>query len=212
MNDHVLKRGLSNVYVAKLISDTEEKLEYGTPIHLMPAGEMSRTTENEKTNVYFDNVVFYQSGSEGATEISVTGAALRAAFEADILGKYVDPETGAVLDTGEYVENYYAMCGETDNTDGTHEYFWMLKGTFAIPEHEDKTVDDSTDTNGQTMVFSAIQTQHKFNVNGELKPMKRVVIDTGTSEILADQKWTAQVVTPENLATIVQKKTTTTGG
>lgn len=207
MSDHVLKRGLSNVYIAELISDTEEKIEYGTPRHLMPAGEMSRTTENEKTNVYFDNVVFYQSGSEGATEISITGAGLRAAFEADILGKYVDPETGAVLDTGEYVEKYYAICGETDNTDGTHEHFWMLKGSFALPEHEDKTVDDSTDTNGQTMVFSAIQTKHKFTIGNEKKPMKRVVIDTGTTEILAEQKWTAQVVTPENLATVVKKKT-----
>lgn len=206
-DNHVLKRGLSNVFIAELLSDTEEELTYGNPKHLMPAGEMSRSTENDKTNVYFDNVVFYQSGSEGATEISITGAALRAAYEAEVLGKYVDPETGAVLDTGEYTEKYYALCGETDNTDGTHEYFWMLKGSFALPEHEDKTVDDSTDTNGQTMVYSAIQTKHKFDVNGKQKPMKRVVIDTGTSEIIEDQNWTAQVVTPENLATIVKKKT-----
>lgn len=206
MGDHVLKRGLSNVFIAELIFDTEEELKYGTPRHLMPAGEMSRTVENDKTNVYFDNVVFYQSGSEGATEISVTGAALRAGYLAEVLGKYVDPATGAVLDTGEYVEKYYALCGETDNTDGTHEYFWMLKGTFAPPEHEDKTKDDSTDTNGMTMVFSAIQTAHKFEINGEKKPMKRVVIDTGTSEILANQDWTKQVVTPENLATVVKKK------
>lgn len=207
MSDHVLKRGLSNVYIAELISDTEEKIEYGTPFHLMPAGEMSRNTENEKTNVYFDNVVFYQSGSEGATEISITGAGLRAAFEARVLGKYVDPETGAVLDTGEYTEKYYAISGETDNTDGTHEHFWMMKGTFAPPEHENKTKDDTTDVNGSTMVFSAIQTKHKFDVGNEKKPMKRVVIDTGTTEILDNQKWTAQVVTPENLSTIVKKKT-----
>ena len=35
--------------------------------------------------------------------------------------------------------------------------------------------------------------------------MKRVVIDTETSTIKDDQEWTAQVVTPENLSTIVQK-------
>lgn len=203
---HTLKRGLSNVYAAEIISDTAEKIEYGTPFHLIPAGEMSRATENEKTNVYFDNVVFYASGAEGATEISITGAALRPDAVANLNAKHVDATTGAVLDTGEYREKYFALCGETDNTDGTKEYFWMQKGTFAIPEQEDKTQDDTTDTNGMTLVYSAVQTQHRYEVDGELKPMKKIVIDTETSELVEGASWTAQVVTPENLATIVKKK------
>lgn len=39
--------------------------------------------------------------------------------------------------------------------------------------------------------------------------MKRVVIDTNTTILKASQDWTAQVVTPENIATVVEKKTTT---
>lgn len=206
---HTLKRGLSNVYAAEVISDTAEKIEYGTPFHLIPAGEMSRSTENESTPVYFDNVVFYTSGAEGATEISITGAALRPADIAKLNAKHVDETTGAVLDTGEYKEKYFAICGETKNTDGTKELFWMQKGTFAIPEQEDKTEDDSTDTNGMTLVYSAVQTQHRYEIDGELKPMKRVVIDTETSELVEGASWTEQVVTPENLATIVRKKTAT---
>lgn len=206
----VLKRGLSNVFVAKVLVDTDEKFETGTPYHLIPAGEMSRTVESESTPVYFDNVVFYQSGSEGPTEVSITGAALRPNDVANLLGKHIDEATGAVLDTGEYTEEYYAVGGETDNTDGTKEHFWFMKGTFAAPEQEDKTVDDSTDTNGMTLVYSAIQTQHKFDVGGKKKPMKRVVIDTETSEIIEAQDWTKQVVTPDNLATVVKKKTAAT--
>ena len=208
----ILKRGLSNVFAAEILNDdnTEDGgYKAGTPFHLIPAGEMSRTVENEKTNVYFDNVVFYQSGMEGATEITVSGAALRPADVAKLLGKHVDEATGAVLDTGEYTEKYYAIGGETENSDGTKEYFWFLKGTFAAPEQNDKTKDDSTDTNGMELVFSAIQTQHLFDVGGKNKPMKRVVIDTETTELAADQEWTKQVVTPENIATVVKKKTAT---
>ena len=58
-----------------------------------------------------------------------------------------------------------------------------------------------------TLTFSAVKTKHLFNVNGEDKPMKKVVIDTATTELKTEQDWTAQVVTPENLSTIVQKVT-----
>lgn len=202
-----LKRGLSNVFAAEIMTDNAETYEAGTPFHLIPAGEMSRTVENDKTMQYFDNVVFYTSGAEGATEISVTGAALRPADVAKLLGKVIDETTGAVLDTGEFKEKYWAIGGETENTDGTKEMFWFLKGTFAAPEQTDKTKDDTTDTNGMTLVFSAVQTQHLFDVSGEKKPMKRVVIDTETTELTADASWTAQVVTPENIGTVCQKVT-----
>lgn len=206
----VLKRGLSNVFAAKVLTDTREKFETDTPFHLIPAGEMSRTVDSEKTNVYFDNVVFYASGKEGATDVTVTGAALRPADVAKLLGKPVDEATGAVLDTGEYTEEYWALGGETDNSDGTKEYFWFLKGTFAAPEENDKTKDDTTDTNGMELVYSAVQTQHLFKVNNQDKPMKRVVIDTETSELIEDVKWTDEVVTPDNLAQVARKKTAVT--
>lgn len=211
MNEFTLKRGLSNVFAAEIEQDenVEGGYKFGTPFHLIPAGEMSRTASSEKTPVYFDNAVFYQSGSETATEVSITGAALRPADLARLNAKHVDKETGAVLDTGEYKEKYFALGGETKNTDGTKELFWFMKGTFAIPEQTDKTEDDSTDTNGMTLVFSAIQTKHLFDVDGEKKPMKRVVIDTKTTKLKADQEWTKQVVTPDNLSTIVEKIATT---
>lgn len=211
MSDFTLKRGLSNVFAAEVTKDENADGGYvvGTPFHLIPAGEMTRNASSDKASVYYDNAVFYESGTESATDVSITGAALRPADVARLTGKYVDQETGAVLDTGEYKEKYFAVGGETENIDGTKEYFWFLKGTFAIPEQADKTKDDSTDTNGMTLNFSAIRTKHQFTVGEEKKGMKRVVIDTKTTKLKADQEWTKQVVTPENLAEIVEKITTT---
>ena len=206
----VLKRGLKNIFAAEVTKDDNEETGgyvADTPFHLIPAGEMTRNAENEKADTYFDNTVFATIGKEGATEVSITGAALRAAALAKLNNKYVDSTTGAVLDTGEYKPKYFALGGEADSHDGTKEFFWFLKGTFSIPEQADKTEDDSTDTNGMTLTFSAVKTKHLFNVNGEDKPMKKVVIDTATTELKTEQDWTAQVVTPDNLSTIVQKVT-----
>ena len=203
MGTFTLKRGLSNVFAAEVITDTKEKFEVGTPFHLIPAGEMTRTVDSEKVDIYFDNTVFDTTGKEAATEISVTGAALRAPDIANLLGKTVDPTTGAVIDDGEYHTKYFAVGGESKNKDGTKELFWFMKGTFAAPEQTDKTEDDSTDTNGTSLTYSAIKTTHEFSG----KRVKHITIDTETTKLKADQEWTKQVVTPENLADIVEKVT-----
>lgn len=207
MGTFTLKRGLSNVFAAEVLVDTKEEFKTGTPFHLIPAGEMTRTVDAEKVDIYFDNTVFDTTGKEAATEISVTGAALRAPDIANLLGKTVDPTTGAVIDDGEFHTKYFAVGGESKNKDGTKELFWFMKGTFSAPEQTDKTEDDSTDTNGTTLTYSAIKTTHEFNS----KRVKHITIDTETTELLADQEWTKQVVTPENISTICKKKTATAG-
>lgn len=206
----ILKRGLTNIFAAEVTNDDNSETggyTTGTPFHLIPAGEMTRTADSEKVDTYFDNTVFASIGKEGATEISITGAALRAADLAALNNKYVDTSTGAVFDTGEYKPKYFALGGEADSHDGTKEYFWFMKGTFSIPEQTDKTEDDSTDSNGMTLTYSAVKTTHLFTVNGESKPMKRLVIDTSDTELKADASWTAQVVTPSNISSVCQKKT-----
>lgn len=199
-----LRRGLKNVFVAEVTNDDNSATGYttGTPYHLIPAGEMTRTPSSDSSNTWFDDVVFASVGTEGSTEISITGASLRADAIARLLGKDIDATTGAVVDSGEYVEKYYALGGEAEGVDGSSEFFWFLKGTFTAPEESDKTKDDSTDANGMTLTFNAIQTTHIFTLKN--KVAKRVVIDTTTSQLKIDQSWTAQVVTPDNLSTIVE--------
>lgn len=203
-----LRRGLKNVFVAEVTNDDNGTTGYttGTPFHLIPAGEMTRTPSSDSAQTWFDDVVFATVGTEGATEITVSGASLRADAVARLLGKDIDATTGAVVDSGEYTEKYWALGGEAEGVDGSSELFWFLKGTFAAPEESDKTVDDSTDANGMELTFSAIQTTHVFELKN--KVAKRVVIDTTISELKSNQSWTAQVVTPDNLSTIAQKITT----
>lgn len=204
MGKFVLKRGLSNVVIAEVLEDTAENFNVGTPEKLIPAGEMSKTVDSESTLYWFDNTVFATMGREGGTEITISGAGLRAAARAKINGKDVDEATGAVVDSGQFVEKYFALGAETMGHDGTKEYFWFMKGTFATPDENDKTTDESTDANGTELTYTAVPTTHVFASTG--KVCKRVVIDTETTVLKDEQDWTAQVVTPENLATICEKK------
>lgn len=202
-----LRRGLKDIFAAEVLTDDNGTDGYttGTPFYLIPAGEMSRQVSTDKTPVYFDDVVFYTAGKEGETEVSITGASLRQAKIAEILGKHIDSATGAMIDSGDYEEKYYALGGTTENVDGTEEKFWFAKGTFSLPSRSDKTKDDSTDTNGDELTYTAVRTTHKFSYGGETKPIKKVVIDTLISKVKANKNWTDQVITPDNVEEIVEK-------
>lgn len=206
-----LRRGLKNVYAAEVTNDDNTATGYttGTPFHLIPAGTMTRTPSADSSNTWFDDVVFSTVGTEGATEISIEGASLRADAVARLLGKDIDPTTGAVIDSGEYVEKYWAIGGEAEGIDGSSEFFWFLKGTFTAPEESDRTKDDGTDANGMTLTFNAIQTTHVFEGTG--KVCKRVVIDNTVTQMQDGENWTGQVVTPDNLASICEALVAATG-
>lgn len=200
-----LKRGLDSIFVAEVTADTEEEFTTGTPFKLIPAGEMSTTVDKDAANYWFDNGVFAIVGREGSSELSITGAGMRPADIAKITGKDVDPETGAVLDDGAYIEKYWALGARKKNIDGTYEYFWFMKGSFALPDDEAKTEGEDTDATGTELTYTAIQTTHKFAKTG--KVCKRVVIDTETTELTGEADWFTQVVTPDNIGTVAQKVT-----
>lgn len=200
-----LKRGLDSIYVAEVLEDTVEKFTTGDPFHLIPAGEMSTTVDKDAANYWFDNGVFAIVGREGASELGITGAGMRANDIAKITGKDIDAETGAVVDAGAYVEKYWALGARKKNIDGTHEYFWFMKGSFAIPDDAAKTEGEDTDASGTELTYSAIQTVHKFAKTGKI--CKRVIIDEETTKINDEADWFAQVVTPDILATICTKVT-----
>jgi phi13 family phage major tail protein len=202
-----LLRGLSEIYIDEVTDTPEAYTPAGKPEQLIPAGELKITKSVDKTQVYYDNAMFAEIAKEAPSEMEIMGAAIRAAFNAWLEGKRVDSATGAIIDDGEAHEKYFAISGKKDYTDGTSEYFWFLKCTYGGAEEATKTKDDSTDAAGMSLPFTAYKTQHVFKANNS--GAKVVRIDTATTKINADASWTKQVVTPDNLSTVVEKVTTT---
>lgn len=192
-----LTRGLSNLVIAEVTADTEEAYTTGTPEKLIPAGEMSVTVDKDKAQYWFDNTVFASVGREGASEITINGAGLRAAAIAKLVGKTVDTTSGAVFDDGQYKEKYYALGGIKHNIDGTTEHFWFNKGSFAIPDESAKTEGEDTDATGTELTFTAITTIHKFTKTGKVN--KRVVLDSSAGNTTDIADWFTEVKTPDNV-------------
>lgn len=199
-----LLRGLSDIYICEINDSEEAYTPVGEPEKLIPAGELTISKTVDKGQTYFDNNLFEEVGREAPSEISIVGAAVRAAFLAWIEGKTVDAQTGAVIDDGDFHSKFFAISGKRDYTDGTSEYFWFNKCSFGGAEEAGKTADDTTDSAGMTLPFTAYKTQFVF-ANG--KGSKVVKIDTATTRLADDTSWVAQVVTPDNISTICEKVT-----
>lgn len=204
MSKFTLTRGLSNIMYAEVTADGAEAYTVGNPKQLIPAGNLSISVEASTNDTYFDNALFYRAGQEGNSTVTIDGAALRPDMIADITGKEVDAATGAIIDDGTYHEKYFALGGEIGMVDGTKVYIWYLKGTFGYPQESAKTEDASTDVGSMSLTYSAVKTIYTF---GKEKGCKRVLMDTEVSGLKADSDFFKQVVTPENVATIVEKKT-----
>lgn len=205
-----LLKGLSDIYICEINDSEEGYTPVGTPEKLIPAGEITITKSFEKAATYFDNTLYDEVGTEPATEMSIVGAAVRSAFIAWLEGKTVDSATGAVIDDGEFHNKYFAISGKKDYTDGTSDYFWFLKCSFGGAEESSTTKDDTTDSSGMTLPFTAYKTQYKFTATG--KTAKVVRIDTSTTKVKDASSWVEQVVTPDNLGTICEKITAGVGG
>ena len=200
-----LLRGLSEIYIDEITDSPEAYTPAGKPEQLIPAGELKISKSVDKTQIYYDNAMYAEIAKEAPSEMEIIGAAIRAAFNAWIEGKDVDDTTGAILDDGTAHVKFFAISGKKDYTDGTSEYFWFLKCSYGGAEEAGKTEDDSTDAAGMTLPFTAYKTQYKFNKGG--KGYKVVRIDTADTKLKADAKWTAQVVTPDNIGEYTEKVT-----
>lgn len=201
-----LLRGLSDIMICEITDSAVGYAQVGTPEQLIPAGEMTISKSFEKSQKYYDNAMYAEVGREAPSDISLVGAAVRSAFLAWMEGKEIDTTTGAIMDDGDWHNKFYAISGKKDYTDGTSEYFWFLKCSFGGAEEAAKTQDDTTDASGSTLPFTAYSTIHKWN--GKHRKVMR--IDTADTTIKSNKNWNEQVVTPDNLADIVEAATTYT--
>lgn len=201
-------RGVDNLVYAKVTADDAESYTTGAVQDLIPVAEISKSTEASSASKYYDNIPAIVINSEGADEITITGAAIPLNVLADITGKAIDAASGALID-GPGVPPYVAIGYKYGLTDGSEVVYWRLKGKFNLPEAASATEDDGTDSSGQELTYTGVNTNHKFESTG--KTAKGVVMDSRFSTF-TDSAVFAQVVTPDNLSTVgVTAKTATQG-
>lgn len=176
-------RGIDNLYVAEVLADTDSAYTCGTPIHLAPVAEVSKSTDSSSEAHYYDNKAMIVINSESADTITITMAPPELEKLATIIGKSFDATTGMLVDS-EKQNKYFALMYRTKGTDGKYRYVSRLKGQFSIPDETSATENDGTDTNNTQVTFTGIYTEHKFakgvynGASWEAAPVKGIVVDT----------------------------------
>lgn len=204
MSDIFEFRGVSDLYVAEVTQDDSLGYVTETPVHLSPVAEISKATESSSEAHYYDNKALIVVNSESADTITITMAPPALQMLAKIIGKSFDATTGMLVDS-ERKNKYFAIMYKTKGTDGKYRYVSRLKGTFNIPEEDNQTENDSTDTTNTQIEFTGIYTEYKFNKgifeNGSWSAgsAKGIVVDTRYG--LADvSNFFAQTRTPDNVS------------
>ncbi len=189
-------RGIRSLVCAEVITDDSESFECGTPFSVVGVAELSRTTETTSETHYYDNVPAIVIDSTGADEVTITGSAIPFDVLAKITGQHYDEATGMFVE-GERQSKYFAIGYITEKTDGTEIFVWRLKGKFNIPDSTHATKDDGAEANGQEIIFTGINTTHKFTAISN-KTAKAVNVDTGVNKV-AETEFFATVQTPDTV-------------
>lgn len=191
-------RGIRGLVAAELLTDTTESggLTYGTPFAVCGTSSLSKTTESDSANKYYDNVPAIIIQAVGGDEVSIEGSAIPEDVKAELMGETYDETLGMYVE-GEPVTKYYAIGYITEKTDGSEVYVWRLKGTFSYPEEEHNTKDDGTDSTGSTITFTGVNTQHKFTKTGKTAKAINVLAEKWTG---GESTFFASVQDPDTVA------------
>lgn len=189
-------RGIRGLVCAEVTTDTTEAFECGTPFAVAGVAELSRTTETTSEPHYYDNVPAIVIESTGSDEVTITASAIPLDVLAQITGQTYDAEKGMFVE-GERESKYFAIGYITEKTDGTEIFVWRMKGKFNIPDSTHATKDDGAEANGQELVFTGINTTHRFTAIGN-KTAKAVNVDTSVNPVV-ETDFFSEVQTPDTV-------------
>lgn len=193
-------RGVEGLVAAEVTVDDNETGEghgYVTGAIFAIAGvaEISKTTDSSNEAHYYDNIPAVVVSNTSSDEITISASAIPLDVLAEITGQYYDAATGSLVEGPRDVK-YFAIGYKTKKTNGDEVYVWRYKGTFNIPDQTNATENDSTDANGQEIVYTGISTTHKFTKTG--KGAKAMNVDLG-KDLANVSAFFDSVVTPDTI-------------
>lgn len=200
-------RGVEGLVAAEVLTDDDTQgYTTGDVFAIAGVAEISKTTDSSNEAHYYDNIPAVVVSNTSSDEITISASAIPFDVLAEITGQYYDQLTGSLIEGPRDVK-YFALGYITKKTNGDLVYVWRYKGTFNIPDQTNATENDSTDANGQEIVYTGISTTHKFTKTG--KGAKALNVDLGKN--LADvSTFFEEVTTPDTLTQKTARSLTVT--
>lgn len=192
-------RGTDELVCAEVLyDDNTTGYVTGAVFTLAGVSEIAKSVETASDTKYYNNGPKIVISAEGADTITISTDVIDLQTLARITGKGYDTTTGAFMD-GVADVKYYALGYKLGLTDGTSRFVWRYKGRFGIPDESSQTINAGTDSNGQSLTYTGIETVHKFTKAGNI-PQKALVVDErdGLANLT---NFFAQVTTCDTLST-----------
>lgn len=174
-------RGVEGLVAAEVLVDDGNNFTTGAVFAIAGVAEIQKASNASSDAHYYDNIPAIVIMSDGADTITISASAIPLDVLATLTGQFYDPALGAMSE-GSPAVKYFALGYKTKKTNGEEVYVWRLKGTFQNPDQTSHTENNTTDANGQELVYTGISTTHKFTKTG--KSAKALVVDVGAN--LAD--------------------------
>lgn len=203
-------KGCSHLYYAIETEAADGTLSFGTPKQLAPVKSVARDISSDNEKVYADNTV--QQDTFGATNVTRDFECTRIppANEAELLGDdtltvgdytaYLTAPDGSVRPN--IAVGYALYDGDPDSPVGL---YWAYRGKTVSISKSAQTIDDSTGSEGQTVQITQSAPKKAWTATGKRNldfKIERADTDDPFTEAFIN-KFFAQVVTPDNAATVL---------
>ena len=159
---------LSNVDIAKHITDTAESFTFETPVCITTSGQIQKTVNTSVEVKYFSNIGSVVTMSNGGDDVTIDTPVLDLDTIALLSGQGYDPTTKALI-TGNNTEVHGALLYREQLSDDSWRYVVKYNVVLSdLPEEISQTRSDGVNTNGQQLKFKCNKTVHEFHNVGHV--------------------------------------------
>lgn len=195
----VALKGVDKFYIAKVIKDDVDGIEYDVPKQLVAIQHVTREDAEESAKVYGDNKVQIVVKGEGTQTATFTTFALKPKELAELLGHEVVGD--AMVSTNRAEDVTFGIMYRLKRTDGSYTYVALAKGKFLAPSEDVETENDGTDVTMLELSVELLSSVYEFEVNGKKASYKYLQLQEEEGKDYSTTFF-AEMQTPDTLATI----------
>lgn len=174
--------GIKNVYYA-LVTETTTTAgtttTYGSPVAMPGAVSIDLSANQETTEFYADDGVYYITQNDATYEGDLTIADIPDQFKKDVFGDQEDSNNVLVETTGNPVR-YFALMFETTGDAGGHRTLFY-KCSATRPNASGQTKEETTEVQPMTLSIKAIPRVDLDTIGGETKRLTQANVKEGAS-------------------------------
>lgn len=175
-------RGVEKLVAAEVLQDDKDGYVTGPVFAVAGVARIERASDSASETHFYDNIPALVVTGKTTDTVIISASAIPLDVLAEITGNYYDPDTGAMV-TGNAEQKIFALGYIAQNTDHEDVYVWRYRGVFSANDVTHITENNSTDANGQEVVFTGYETRYVFEKTGKRASAINVDVSKGLADV-----------------------------